>query len=254
MKKPNQKSKNHTLLSISLVLGAAAALFALIIEARIMTAFELAVIVPQFISLLACAGITLVAAVLFAGIVRMLFTFLDWSAVRTAINLAVHRLSFKIASKNAGSIYPCIQHFLYFVLSQNREFLRLPLGKDATCLVPAGYVPAYRSGCVFYRFQLIAPEKPEMDISLLRQIIQSYIVAEIHNHGISGLPAVFLSKTIGTMPGLFLDRVYYDEGMRFIGFDVLFIDNENAAVYARNAVMRDAAPKQTAVEVTDADL
>lgn len=250
MKKP----KDYALLKIALILGATAALSALIIEMRATTTFDLTVIVPHFLTILSCTGVTLVAAVLFAGIVMLLIKFLDWSTIRTAVNLAAHRLSFRFAAKNAGNIYPCIQQFLYFVLSQNQEFLHLPLGKDASCLNPVGYSPAYRSGCVFYRFQLIVPDKPEMDIPLLRQIIQSYIVGEIQNHGIAGLPAVFQSISVGTMPSLFLDRIYFDEGMHFLGFDVLFVDNENAAVYARNAVIRNVASKQSPVEVSDVDL
>lgn len=248
------KQKNHERLLVSLIIGGFVVFIALAVYLYDLPATDLSVIALEFTRYLCCIGIALAAVLPFAGIVALVLMFLDWSAIRTAANLAAHRISFKIAAKNAGAIYPCIQQFLYFVLSQNRDFLHLPLGKDASCLVPAGYAPAYRSGCVFYRFQLIAPEKPEMDMPLLRQIIQSYIVAEIQNHGIAGLPAVFQSKAVGTMPSVFLDRLYYDEGMRFIGFDVLFIDNENAAVYARNAIMRAAARQQPVAEVTDADL
>ncbi len=254
MKKPKNNPEGRVLLSVALAVGAFAVLFALVMTVESAATYDPAVIVPLFVSFLSCTGLALVAIVVFAGIIKLLSAFLDWSAIRTAINIAAHRISFKIAANNAGAVYPYIQSFLYFVLSQNREFLHLPLGKDASCLAPAGYSPAYRSGCVFYRFHLIAPEKPDMDIPLLRQIIQSYIVAEAQNYGINGLPPVFQSKAVGTMPSVFLDRLYYDEGMHFIGFDVLYIDNENAAVYARKAIMREAALKQPEAEVTDADL
>lgn len=247
--KPNKK-----LLLFSLAVGILVALIALTIQLSTLLSNDISFVVPDFVSFLCCTGIALAAVPLFSGIVALLLMFFDWATIRTFLRLVAHRFSARIAAKNAENIYPCLQLFLYHVLSQNREFLHLPLGKDASCLVPAGYAPAYRSGCVFYRFQLIAPEKPEMDISLLRQIIQSYIVAEIQNHGIAGLPAVFQRKSVGTMPSVFVDKFYYDEGMHFIGFELLYVDNENAAIYVRNAIMRDAAPKQPTIEVTDADL
>lgn len=248
MKKPIRN-----MLLIALCTGGLIVLLALTAELSTLTTTDLTVVAPDFTTYLCCLAIALPAFFLIAGLVFGVLYFLNRETVRTALHIAAHRISSRIATKNAATIYPCVQQFLFFVLSQNREFLHLPLGKDASCLAPCGYVTAYRSGCVFYRFLLVAPEKPDKDFPVLRQIIQSYIITELQNYGIAGLSAVFQSKAVGTMPTVFLDRLYYDEGMHQIGFDILCIDNENAAMYARNAVMRDAAPKQQELEVTDAD-
>lgn len=112
-----------------------------------------------------------------------------------------------MAAKNAAQVYPCLQEFLFCILRDNREVLGLSLGKDSSCLIPRGYAPAYRSGCVFYRFQLVTPERPEMSESILRLILQNCIDAELRSHGIAGLPSGFQSAVVGIMPSVFLDRV-----------------------------------------------
>ena len=112
-----------------------------------------------------------------------------------------------MAAKNAAQVYPCLQEFLFCILRDNREVLGLSLGKDSSCLIPRGYAPAYRSGCVFYRFQLVTPERPEMSESILRLILQNCIDAELRSHGIAGLPSGFQCAVVGIMPSVFLDRV-----------------------------------------------
>lgn len=248
------KPRNRKLLQISLVVGGFVALAALSVYLVTRTASELEAILFEFAYFLCCVGVALIAVFPFAGAVLVTLTFLNWQAVRTGLHLAAHRLSAKAAARNASHIYPCLQHFLYHVLGQNREFLRLPLGKDASCLVPCGYAPAYRSGCVFYRFKLVSPEPPEMELVLLRLIVQNYITSELMNYGIAGLPSIYQNKGVGVLPSVFVDRIFYDEGQHYLTFDILFVDNPDAAWYVGRAIQYEATPKQPKIEVTDSDL
>lgn len=248
------KPRNRKLLQISLVVGSFVVLAALSVYLVTRTASELEAIFFEFIYFLCCVGVALIAVAPFAGIVAIMLSFLNWQAVRTGLRLVAHRISAKAAAKNAAYVYPCLQHFLYYVLSQNREFLRLPLGKDASCLVSCGYAPAYRSGCVFYRFKLVSPEPPEIELALLRLIVQNYITSELMNYGIAGLPSSYQNKGVGTFPSVFLDRIFYDEGQHYLTFDILFVDNPDAAWYVGRAIQYEATPKQPEIEVTDSDL
>lgn len=242
------------ILLIAFAIGGAVALFALAVQMFTLTTNSISFVVPDFISFLCCLGVALAAVPLFGGIIAITLSFLNWQAVRTGLRLAAHRISAKAAAKNASHIYPCLQHFLYHVLSQNREFLRLPLGKDASCLTPCGYAQAYRSGCVFYRFKLVFPELPEMELVLLRLIVQNYITAELMNYGIAGLPSTYQNKGVGVLPSVFVDRIFYDEGQHYLTFDILFVDNPDAAWYVGRAIQYEATPKQPEIEVTDSDL
>lgn len=248
------KTKTRKRLQVSVFIGGAISVIILLGYFTEPTPATLPEIAAEFTRFLCCCGIAFAAALPLAGVAALVLMFLDRSTIRTACVLGAHRLSARVAARNAATIYPCMQYFLFFVLTQNKEILKLPLGKDPSCLTPSGYSPAYRSGCVFYRFQMIAPEKPDMELSMLRQVIQSLLVGEMQNYGIHGLPSVFHSKVIGSMYTVFLDRVYYDEGQHYLGFDVLYIDSEDAAMYARSAVSREAMTQRPEMEVTDADL
>ncbi len=180
---------------------------------------------------------------LFWGLWSVLWV-LDRPAVKTGAHLLAGFLSRKIALKNARVVYPCLQYFLFFVLSQNREFLQIPLGRDASSLTPQGYAPAYRSRCVFYRFQLVMPDKPEMDEKTMRLVLQNYITGELMNYGISGLSSCYLDPKIGRIPSVFIDRVFFDEAAHYLTLDVLYVCTAEAAEYVKKAIHMDSAPKQ----------
>lgn len=180
---------------------------------------------------------------LFWGLWSVLWV-LDRPAVKTGAHLLAGFLSRKIALKNARVVYPCLQYFLFFVLSQNREFLQIPLGRDASSLTPQGYAPAYRSRCVFYRFQLVMPDKPEMDEKTMRLALQNYITGELMNYGISGLSSCYLDPKIGRIPSVFIDRVFFDEAAHYLTLDVLYVCTAEAAEYVKKAIHMDSAPKQ----------
>lgn len=180
---------------------------------------------------------------LFWGLWSVLWV-LDRPAVKTGAHLLAGFLSRKIALKNARVVYPCLQYFLFFVLSRNREFLQIPLGQDASSLTPQGYAPAYRSRCVFYRFQLVMPDKPEMDEKTMRLVLQNYITGELMNYGISGLSSCYLDPKIGRIPSVFIDRVFFDEAAHYLTLDVLYVCTAEAAEYVKKAIHMDSAPKQ----------
>ena len=187
------------------------------------------------------------------------FVFFTMKAVEsTTLRTAAHRLGLTINQrmllKNAAYINPTLMEFLYAVLRANNETLHLPLGQDASALIPNGYCPVARAGCVFYRYQLVLPEAPEMDKRSFHQIIQEYIWAELGNHGIAGLNASFPSKTQGRLPSVFLDKVWYDGEQHLLNFELLYICTEDAAQYAMQAFQKRKPKTQPNQEVFDDEI
>lgn len=175
-------------------------------------------------------------------------------AIRTRLQLLANRLSFRTQQKYAATVYRCLQLFLYDTLRQNSSTLQLPLGQDASCLVPRGYATQFRSGCLFYRFELVMPQAPEMDIAILRQIIQQHIDAELINYGIGGLTASFRHPTYGLMPSVYLDRMNYDKEAHLLQFALIYIASPETAQYACNARKRDTKKVEIEQEVFDDEL
>lgn len=151
-------------------------------------------------------------------------------------------------------IFPCLQSFLYGILSRNSEFLHLPVGKDAGCLTPRGFSASYRNNCVFYHFDLIAADAPEMDLETLRKILQDYVDKELFNYGIAGLGATYISATEGKFFSVYLDRVSYNAAQHCLSLDVLYVCTDEAARYVHKAAQRETAPTQPEREVFDSDL
>lgn len=247
MKSPREAIK------IILVLGGAVALFALAYFIR-----ENYQILPETV-VHQLPGIVCMSAILMFSIFPV--GFVGWLLLKvsssdeaeTMFYRLKNHLCAKIATKNTSAIYPCLQDFLYFVLTQKNGFLKLPLGKDMTCLSPYGHLHTFRKKCVFYRYVLTCPQQPELDCSILRQIIQSYIVEELNNYGAGYLTATYVYGDMG-LPGVFLDRVFYDDTRHCLVFDVLYVCTNSAAEYAVAAYKRDAAPKQPEPEFCDDDL
>ena len=190
-------------------------------------------------------GILCMTALLFFSIFPVgavgygLFCFFSSEAVITWFRLQANKLAARLQGKNSANIYPCLRQFLFEVLNKNKETLRLPLGQDAACLTPRGCGTSFRKNCVFFHFELVAPEKPDMDCGVLCQIIREYLWAELRNFGISGLSTGFTINDNKTICSVFLDRVRYDEKLHLLGFDILYIASTNAAQYAIQAFQRD---------------
>ena len=184
------------------------------------------------------------------------FVFFTMKAVEsTTLRTAARRLGLTINQrmllKNAAYINPNLLEFLYAVLRANNETLHLPLGQDASALIPNGYCPVARAGCVFYRYQLVLPEAPEIDMMTLRNILRQYLWAQARNYGVAGLAAGFKSRVYGWLTSVFLDRVWYNETNHLINMEVLYICSEDAAQYAVMACQRDKEQPRTEPEVYD---
>ena len=175
-------------------------------------------------------------------------------AIRTRLQLLANWLSMRTQQKYAATVYRCLQLFLYDTLRQNSSTLQLPLGQDASCLVPRGYATQFRSGCLFYRFELVMPHAPDMDITTLRQIIQTHVTAELMNYGIAGLSAWFKHPTYGVLPSVYIDRMRYDEETHLLQIEMLYISTLSSAEYACTAVKRDTRKVEPERAVFDDEL
>ncbi len=242
--------KNKNLL-LSLVVAGLIALGVLISFLSNTAAVDTETAVKELGCNLLYAILVSVAAIPLCGITFVTLIFLDRPAVMTRIQLFSNQLSARIRYKNSAQILPCLQSFLYGILSRNSDFLHLPLGKDAGCLTPRGFSASYRNNCVFYHFDLIAADSPEMDLETLRKILQDYINKELYNYGIAGLAATYISATEGKYFSLYLDRVSYNAAQHCLSFDVLYVCTEEAVRYVQNAAQREAAPAQPEVEIFD---
>ncbi|MGM9563215.1 MAG: hypothetical protein ACI3VQ_03940 [Faecousia sp.] len=179
------------------------------------------------------------AAVAIGCVAYATLRLVERDAIRTRLQLLANWLSMRTQQKYAATVYRCLQLFLYDTLRQNSSTLQLPLGQDASCLVPRGYATQFRSGCLFYRFELVMPQAPDMDITTMRQIIQTHVTAELMNYGIAGLSAWFKHPTYGTIPSVYIDRMRYDEETHLLQIEMLYISTPSSAEYACTAMKRD---------------
>lgn len=194
------------------------------------------------------------AAVAIGCIAYATLRLVERDAIRTRLQLLANWLSMRTQQKYAATVYRCLQLFLYDTLRQNSSTLQLPLGQDASCLVPRGYATQFRSGCLFYRFELVMPHAPDMDITTLRQIIQTHVTAELMNYGIAGLSAWFKHPTYGVLPSVYIDRMRYDEETHLLQIEMLYISTLSSAEYACTAVKRDTRKVEPERTVFDDEL
>lgn len=203
-------------------------------------------------------GVLYFAGVLIAGISWVIVRFTE-AVDKEAIRLALHRIGVDFSNstleKNTKVISYRLQYFLFDILSRNNGVFHLPLGEDFGCLTPRELVYGCRDNCVIYYFDLIVPNKPEMDIITLRKIIHSYIVGELNNYGIIGLNRIFKSKTLNcNCWSVYLDRVTYHEAQHRLTFEVLYVYTEKTAGYLAKAIQRDKVRVQTEQDFYDDDL
>lgn len=234
-----------------LVIGVCIAVFSFALFLRGEPQLSPEVICQQLPSII-CMSIFFLSAIVVAGVVMYyLLPFLASKEVGTWLELRSNRLTERLRRRNTASIHPWLQQFLYYVLSQNNGTLSLPLGQDATCLTPRGQLADFRMEQVFYRFELVMAEKPDLDCAILCQVLQSYVWAELRNHGIPGLGSYFRDPTYGSILSVYVDRVVFDEGQHLLQFDLLYIDNPDAAKYAVQAHQRSKQTVQPEQEVYD---
>lgn len=183
--------------------------------------------------------LSMVAGLILVIIAFGIFSFVDQNSVMTRFQNLGISISERIRTKNTNTIYPPLLSFFYFVLERNNEFLKLPLGKDYSALIPNGYKTFFRQGSVFYIFQLVMPEKPVYDEKTLKQLIQSYVDSELINYGIAGLNSCFKSRIHGLVPSVYVDRAYYNESRHMLNFAVIYVCSEDDINYVLKAKQRD---------------
>lgn len=200
-------------------------------------------------------GMVMLLSILTVVVILTFFRYADIQAIKTALCLVIDRYSNSVRKRNAQYISPNIQAFLFDVLSSNKDFLHLPLGEDFTCLTPRALPYTHRDKCVFYHFDLVTPQVPEMDMVTLRKIVQSYVEGELYSYGIPGLGSYYVSKALRCkFWSIYIDRISYNEKQHRLSFDVLYVCTEQAAQYVAKAVRRDVAKVEAERELFDDEL
>lgn len=64
----------------------------------------------------------------------------DNKSIKSALRLIAKQITIKSKMKVVQSVYPSLLCFLYGVLKDNNEFLKLPLGKDCSSLLAKGMI------------------------------------------------------------------------------------------------------------------
>lgn len=178
---------------------------------------------------------------------------MDRDAVETRIRLSCMHFFQWMRRKNVEQISPCLQNFLYRILKENEEILKIPVGKDALCLSPQGAKITDRKGGVFYIFQLLVPLGFEGEEKALRELVQSYIVAELQNYGIEGMKSTFFNSK-ETVWSVYLDRLCIENDIHMITFELLYVCSHESLQYLKQAIQRDRNEAQGEPEVYDDEL
>lgn len=211
-------------------------------------------VLHKFPGLLCMVGMMFCSIIPVGAISYALLRILTSPAAETHFRLLLNRWTAWQQGKNASRIYLPLQSFLFNVLQLNKKTLHLTLGDDASCLTPRGYHPEFRKDSIFFWFELVVPEEPDMDLPTLRSVIQQQIWAELLNYGIAGLPAYFRDPVHGILPAVYLDRLNYDEKQHMLRFNILYIATPEAAQYAMTAHQRDKTSVKPEPEIFDDDL
>ena len=175
---------------------------------------------------------------------------IDRAALRTRIALWLHRLMAKLRAKNSASIYPWLQNFLFTVLTKYNDQLQLPVGADMGCLTPDGRKIVFRKGSVFYAFQLLVNDLPDMDADKLKLLLNQRIHAELCNYGIPGLHTSF-SYAGAVFDSVYVDRMIYDAERSIINLELLFVVCPQDAENIKAALIRDMPKSAPVVTVYD---
>lgn len=163
--------------------------------------------------------------------------------LETALHLFFDYMQKKLALKNAQQIAPHLQLFLWQTLYRNKSLLGIDPGPDMLALSPNGWRTAYRNSTVYYVFELAMKDEPELELKILQQLINQFIVSELNNYGIANLSAIFKGYH-----SVYLDRLVYDDVRRVLMFDVLYVASDQAAAALSKAWERDR-PKAAAPEM-----
>lgn len=214
----------------------------------------LKILVPYVLKklLVLCIGTVALGSCL--GLVLKFWNALDSDTVSTKLDLFALRVSHVWRAKNVETIRPYLQGFLYRVIQLNNQFLKLPLGPDASCLSPRGPQEIFEQDCIFYEFQLIMPEAPTVSTEELRDLFQQYIELELDAYGIAGLRSHYQDALFQKYPSVFVDRVLVDEINHLLTVEVLYICSESSAEYMKKAKQRRRSSGPVEPETFDDEL
>ena len=84
------------------------------------------------------AGVGCTLFCIFIKLISTVWRWIDHDAIQTLIRILILRFSSWLRSRNIKVIYPRLQDFLFYVLTQNKNLLPLPIGNDKSCLTPFG--------------------------------------------------------------------------------------------------------------------
>lgn len=174
----------------------------------------------------------------------IMYKFMDSNKLRTYAKISAKKVNNRIALRNSNAIYMWLQLFIFDVLRKNNNYLKLSLGTEHTCLTPKGIARRVKNNSVFYRMELIAPERPDFDNLTLKQIIQGFIIQEINFTGCTGLEPSYKGNH-----SVFLDNLYYDHANHTIVMDFLYLTSDEDMLYAQRAEKRDMNKQKYAKEM-----
>ena len=204
------------------------------------------------VSYLLTGFICLIAMTVLVVVFLLVLELSDRKSIKSALRLTANFASNKARMKVVNSVYPRLLYFLYDVLQSNNEFLKLPLGKDCSSLLKEGYNPLCVDNCIFYTFQIIMPKKSyDFDEDTLKQIIQSYIEAQLLNYGMVNLPSYYNSKSYGMIPSVYIEKVVYNEEQHLLKFAVMYISCEDDVRHYIKSKKRDEQLNITTDKVYD---
>lgn len=209
----------------------------------------------SLLGLISYLGVGLMCFLFVALLLAFLLAILqltDNKSIKSALRLIAKQITIKSKMKVVQSVYPPLLCFLYGVLKDNNEFLKLPLGKDCSSLLAKGYDPIYVDGCIFYIFQLVMPQKQyDFDESTLKQIVQSYIDSSLLNYGMLNLDAFYNSNSYGMIPTVYVEKIVYNEEQHLLKFAVMYISCEDDVRHYIKSKKRDEQLNITTDKVYD---
>lgn len=206
----------------------------------------------SYLSLLSLGLMCFLFVALLLAFLLAILQLTDNKSIKSALRLIAKQITIKSKMKVVNSVYPSLLYFLYDVLQSNNEFLKLPLGKDCSSLLKEGYNPLCVDNCIFYTFQIIMPKKSyDFDDDTLKQIIQSYIEAQLLNYGMVNLPSYYNSKSYGMIPSVYIEKVVYNEEQHLLKFAVMYISCEDDIRHYIKSKKRDEQLNITTDKVYD---
>ena len=202
-----------------------------------------------YIYFISCIGTLLFA--IFTKLIISIWHWLDHDAIQNRLRIWSYRLCEWCRSRNSKTIYPRLQNFIFYVMNKNKEQFPLPVGNDISCLTPYGMMYTYRHSCVFYRFQLVVPDTPDLPVTHLKRLLQHYITTESRNYGIVGLYNTYEDFRHNVWDSIYVDQMALDEENHILSFDILYVSSEKASNYMILAMQLEQPSSNNMQEVYD---